>query len=82
MLDPETGLDPPNFYATCSTGLPNQLIISSQGIGFGNKVFQNLGSAAYDWRLAYLDLERRDRYFTKLKEQIELFHQLSGEKFV
>ncbi|CAI7443330.1 CPS_collapsed_G0049190.mRNA.1.CDS.1 [Saccharomyces cerevisiae] len=41
------------------------------GYWIWNKVFQNLGvigyepnkmtSAAYDWRLAYLDLERRDR---------------------
>ena len=89
MLDPETGLDPPNFTLRAAQGFESTDYFIA-GYWIWNKVFQNLGvigyepnrmtSAAYDWRLAYLDLEKRDRYFTKLKEQIELFHQLSGEK--
>ncbi|CAI4050377.1 phospholipid:diacylglycerol acyltransferase SKDI_14G3280 [Saccharomyces kudriavzevii IFO 1802] len=89
MLDPETGLDPPNFTLRAAQGFESTDYFIA-GYWIWNKVFQNLGvigyepnrmtSAAYDWRLAYLDLEKRDRYFTKLKEEIELFHQLSGEK--
>lgn len=37
--------------------------------------------AAYDWRLSMQDLERRDRYFTKLKAAIEeLVAANGGEK--
>ncbi|QLQ81344.1 hypothetical protein HG537_0F01050 [Torulaspora globosa] len=89
MLDPETGLDPPNFRLRAAQGFEAADFFMA-GYWIWNKVIQNLGAidydpdkmltAAYDWRLAYLDLERRDRYFTKLKEQIELIHELSGEK--
>ncbi|QLL31052.1 hypothetical protein HG536_0A08690 [Torulaspora globosa] len=89
MLDPESGLDPPNFRLRAARGFEAADFFMA-GYWIWNKVIQNLGAidydpdkmltAAYDWRLAYLDLERRDRYFTKLKEQIELTHELSGEK--
>ena len=51
-------------------------------------------SAAYDWRLSYINLEERDRYFTKLKvcplqwppltvqNFIETSHSVSGKKVV
>ncbi|CAI6455018.1 BAF_HP2_G0030130.mRNA.1.CDS.1 [Saccharomyces cerevisiae] len=78
MLDTETGLDPPNFYATLQHRASDPTDYFIAGYWIWNKVFQNhkligyepnkMTSAAYDWRLAYLDLERRDRYFTKLKE--------------
>lgn len=88
-LDPETGLDPPNFRLRAAQGFEAADFFMA-GYWIWNKVIQNLGAidydpdkmatAAYDWRLAYLDLERRDRYFSKLKQQIELIHELSGEK--
>jgi phospholipid:diacylglycerol acyltransferase len=38
--------------------------------------------AAYDWRLSFPDLERRDRYFSKLKSTIELAVRSEGKKAV
>lgn len=89
MLDPETGLDPPNFTLRAAQGFEAADFFMA-GYWIWNKVLQNLGAigynpdkmttASYDWRLAYLDLERRDRYFTKLKHQIEMFCELNNEK--
>ncbi|GAV52948.1 hypothetical protein ZYGR_0AI02300 [Zygosaccharomyces rouxii] len=89
MLDPITGLDPPHFHLRAAQGFEAADFFMA-GYWIWNKILQNLGAigydpdtmttAAYDWRLAYLDLERRDRFFTKLKQQIELIHELSGEK--
>ncbi len=39
-------------------------------------------SASYDWRLSYSNLQKRDRYFTKLKLFIELSSLQSGRKVV
>lgn len=88
-LDPETGLDPPNFTLRAAQGFESSDFFIA-GYWIWNKVLENLGvigydpnrmtTASYDWRLAYLDLERRDRYFSKLKSQIELFYDSSGEK--
>lgn len=89
MLDPETGLDPPNFKLRASQGFDAADFFIA-GYWIWNKILQNLAvigygpnnmiSAAYDWRLAYLDLEKRDGYFTKLKYQIEINYKLNGEK--
>lgn len=89
MLDPETGLDPPNIQLRASQGFDAADFFIA-GYWIWNKVLQNLAvigydpnnmvSAAYDWRLAYLDLERRDGYFSKLKLQIEVHYKLNGEK--
>lgn len=61
MLDPETGLDPPNFTLRAAQGFESTDYFIA-GYWIWNKVFQNLGvigyepnkmtSAAYDWRLA------------------------------
>ncbi|SCU83078.1 LAMI_0C01926g1_1 [Lachancea mirantina] len=91
MLDPETGLDPPNFTLRAAQGFEASDFFMA-GYWIWNKVLQNLGAigyeptkmstAAYDWRLAYLDLERRDGYFSKLRQQIEEYHSMTGEKCV
>ncbi|SCU78241.1 LANO_0A02498g1_1 [Lachancea nothofagi CBS 11611] len=91
MLDPETGLDPPNFTLRAAQGFEASDFFMA-GYWIWNKVLQNLGAigydpnkmatAAYDWRLAYLDLERRDSYFSKLKQKVELDFKLTGEKAV
>ncbi|KAL3230568.1 Phospholipid:diacylglycerol acyltransferase [Nakaseomyces bracarensis] len=88
-LDPLTGLDPPNFTLRAAQGFESSDFFIA-GYWIWNKVLENLAvigydpnrmtTASYDWRLAYLDLERRDRYFSKLKSQIELFYESSGEK--
>lgn len=90
-LDPITGLDPPNFTLRAAQGFESSDFFVA-GYWIWNKVIENLGTigynpnkmitAAYDWRLAYLDLEKRDKYFSKLKLQIETFHDLTGEKSV
>lgn len=38
--------------------------------------------ASYDWRLSFGDLERRDRYFTRLKNQIETLVSFNDRKVV
>lgn len=91
MLDPETGLDPPGVRLRAAQGFEAADFFVA-GYWIWNKVLENLAvigygpdnmvSAAYDWRLAYLDLERRDGYFSKLKSQIELNNQLNNEKTV
>lgn len=90
-LDPITGLDPANFTLRAAQGFESSDFFVA-GYWIWNKVIENLGAigynpnkmstAAYDWRLAYLDLEKRDKYFSKLKLQIETFYDLTGEKSV
>ncbi|EGV65759.1 phospholipid:diacylglycerol acyltransferase [Yamadazyma tenuis] len=89
MLDPETGLDPENVKVRAAQGFEAADFFIA-GYWIWNKILQNLAvigygpdnmlSASYDWRLAYLDLEKRDHYFSKLKAQIELNYLLSGEQ--
>lgn len=89
LLDPETGLDPPGIKLRAAQGFEAADFFVA-GYWIWNKILQNLSvigynpnnmlSASYDWRLAYLDLERRDGYFSKLKQQIELAKKMSGQK--
>ena len=34
----------------------------------------------YDWRLSVANMERRDKYFSRLRARIELLHSTQGEK--
>lgn len=91
MLDPETGLDPPGIKLRAAQGFEaadffitgywiwNKILENLAAIGYGP---DNMFSAAYDWRLTYMDLERRDGFFSKLKAQIEMSKQLNGKKSV
>lgn len=91
MLDGETGLDPPGVKLRAAQGFEAADFFVT-GYWIWNKVLENLAvigygpdnmySAAYDWRLAYIDLERRDGYFSKLKSQIELSNKLNKKKTV
>ncbi|CAN3360912.1 phospholipid:diacylglycerol acyltransferase [Diutina catenulata] len=91
MLDPESGLDPPNIRVRAAQGFEAADFFVA-GYWIWNKILQNLSvigyspntmlSASYDWRLAYMDLERRDHYFSKLKSTIELVKQEEGRKSV
>ncbi|KIR59655.1 phospholipid:diacylglycerol acyltransferase [Cryptococcus bacillisporus CA1873] len=90
-IDPETGLDPPGFKIRAAQGLDaaSEFI---QGYWIWQKVVENLATvgydtnsmdlAAYDWRLAYYNLEIRDAYFTRLKNKIEMFHWHNKQKVV
>lgn len=89
MLDPETGLDPPGVKLRAAQGFEaaDFFIV---GYWLWSKILENLAvigyepntmsTASYDWRLSYLDLERRDRYFTKLKQTVEDLFERTGQK--
>ncbi|RKP26338.1 Lecithin:cholesterol/phospholipid:diacylglycerol acyltransferase [Syncephalis pseudoplumigaleata] len=90
-LDPETGLDPPHIKLRAAQGLDaadyfiagywvwGKIIENLAAIGYDNN---NMHLAAYDWRLAFANLEKRDQYFSKLKSTIELAHKLDNQKAV
>ncbi|KAI5961177.1 LRO1 [Candida pseudojiufengensis] len=90
-LDEETGLDPPNIKIRAAQGFEAADFFMA-GYWIWNKILQNLAvigyspdnmiSAAYDWRLTYLDLEKRDGFFSKLKIQIEMTKKTTGQKSV
>ncbi|CAK7893036.1 phospholipid:diacylglycerol acyltransferase [[Candida] anglica] len=91
MLDEETGLDPPGIKIRAAQGFEAADFFLA-GYWIWNKILQNLAvigygpnnmvSASYDWRLAYLDLQKRDGYFTKLKQSIEMMKELNGQQTI
>ncbi|KAL2024816.1 hypothetical protein VTK56DRAFT_5637 [Thermocarpiscus australiensis] len=91
MLDKKTGLDPPGVKLRAAQGFDATDFFIT-GYWIWNKILENLASlgydpinsytAAYDWRLAYPNLEKRDHYFTRLKLHIELAVQLQNRKVV
>jgi phospholipid:diacylglycerol acyltransferase len=90
-LDPKTGRDPDGIRIRAAQGLEAadfllpgfwvwaRMISNLAGIGYDHN---NLHMAAYDWRLDVGNLEFRDRYFTRLKSQIETMHKSQGRKVV
>ena len=91
MLDKKTGLDPPGIKLRAAQGFDAADFFIT-GYWIWNKILENLATigydptnaftAAYDWRLAYQDYERRDQYFTRLKTHIELAVRISNKKAV
>lgn len=91
MLDEQTGLDPPGIKLRAAQGF-EAVDFFMAGYWIWNKILQNLSvigyepnkmvTAAYDWRLSYLDLERRDQYFSRLKQQVELRYKIAGDQSV
>ncbi|KAI8808048.1 Lecithin:cholesterol acyltransferase-domain-containing protein [Cladochytrium replicatum] len=79
-LDPETGLDPPGIRMRAAQGLDAadylfpgywvwaQIINNLAALGYDNN---NMILASYDWRLSFQKLEKRDQYFSRLKQIIE-----------
>src|SRR4051794_38593043 len=51
------------------------MISNLAAIGYDSN---NMHLAAYDWRLSFDDLEKRDAFFTKLKSNIEVTYQATG----
>ncbi|GAA6006558.1 hypothetical protein JCM10207_004972 [Rhodosporidiobolus poonsookiae] len=90
-LDPFTGLDPDGYRVRAAQGL-DAASAFMPGYWIWQKVIENLavmgydhddlGLAAYDWRLAYYNLEVRDRYFSRLKSSLEFNLQVNGKKTV
>lgn len=91
MLDKQTGLDPPDIKLRAAQGFDATDFFIT-GYWIWNKIFENLASvgydptnsftAAYDWRLSYMNLEIRDHYFSRLKSYVELAKSRSGRKVV
>ncbi|CCJ29778.1 unnamed protein product [Pneumocystis jirovecii] len=91
MLNETTGLDPEGIKLRAAQGLSAADFFVT-GYWIWNKIIENLAaigydpnnmfSAAYDWRLSFLNLEERDHYFTKLKSSIEIAKATSGKKSV
>nr|CAG8460517.1 7371_t:CDS:10 [Entrophospora candida] len=90
-LDPITGLDPPGVKLRAAQGLDaadylfpgywvwGKMIQNLAAIGYDNN---NMHLAAYDWRLSFYNLEIRDKYFSKLKANLELAKKSEGRKSV
>ncbi|KAK3112048.1 phospholipid:diacylglycerol acyltransferase [Teratosphaeriaceae sp. CCFEE 6253] len=91
MLDPYTGMDPPGIKLRSSQGFDAADFFIT-GYWIWNKILENLATigydpttaytAAYDWRLNYMNLEKRDQYFTRLRNHIQLAKQVTGLKVV
>ena len=91
MLHKETGLDPPGVKLRAAQGFDATDFFIT-GYWIWNKILENLATigydptnaftAAYDWRLSYMNFEKRDQYFTRLKSHIEIAVNISGKKVV
>jgi phospholipid:diacylglycerol acyltransferase len=91
MLDKTTGLDPKGIKLRAAQGFDAADFFIT-GYWIWNKILENLATigydptnsytAAYDWRLAYANMEVRDQYFSRLRTHIELANKVSGKKAV
>jgi phospholipid:diacylglycerol acyltransferase len=91
MLDKETGLDPPGVKLRAAQGFDAADFFIT-GYWIWNKILENLATigydpsnaftAAFDWRMTYLNYEIRDQYFTRLKSHIEVANSVSDKKAV
>ncbi|KAJ2160755.1 phospholipid:diacylglycerol acyltransferase [Coemansia sp. RSA 552] len=91
MLDKATGLDPPHIKMRAAQGLDAADYFIT-GYWIWGKAIENLAVlgydsndmalAAYDWRLSYYDLERRDQYFSRLQAKLEVDRRTVGKKTV
>ena len=91
MLDKKTGMDPPGIKLRAAQGFDATDFFIT-GYWIWNKILENLATigydptnaftAAYDWRMSYMNYEIRDQYFTRLKHHIETAVQISDKKVV
>ncbi|CAA9956961.1 hypothetical protein PTNB73_04152 [Pyrenophora teres f. teres] len=91
MLDKDTGLDPPGVKLRAAQGFDAADFFIT-GYWIWNKILENLATigydpgnaftAAYDWRMSYMNYEIRDQYFTRLKSHIEVAVRVSDKKVV
>jgi hypothetical protein len=87
-LDEVTGLDPPDRMVRAAQDLASVEVV------FGLEMWKhvvdelvlmgynpnNMAAFPYDWRLAPMDLERRDMLLSRLRDHIELVVRFHGEK--
>ena len=90
-LDADTGLDQggrevraAEGFAGCDYFAPGywlwaKIFAESAAVGYDRN---SMYVACYDWRLSYPNLERRDRYFTRLKHEIELLVKHNNDTVV
>lgn len=90
-LDAETGLDKKEYKVRPANGLSSsdyilhmywvwQKMLNNFGIiGYDHL---NLHVSTYDWRLSCENLDIRDKYFLKLKLEIEMYYKLNNQKVV
>ncbi|KAM0793391.1 hypothetical protein ACM66B_000844 [Microbotryomycetes sp. NB124-2] len=88
-LDEYTGLDPDGYKVRSAQGL-DAATAFVPGYWIWQKVIENLSVLdydyndmhlfSYDWRLAFYNLEVRDKYFSRLKAQIEFNKHVLGKK--
>ncbi|KAJ4375329.1 phospholipid:diacylglycerol acyltransferase [Neocucurbitaria cava] len=91
MLDKNTGMDPPGVKMRAAQGFDAADFFIT-GYWIWNKILENLATigydpsnaftAAYDWRMTYMNYEIRDQYFTRLKAHIEVAVKVSDAKAV
>ncbi|KAF2478141.1 LACT-domain-containing protein [Lindgomyces ingoldianus] len=91
MLDKTTGMDPPGIKLRAAQGFDATDFFIT-GYWIWNKILENLATigydptnaftAAYDWRMSYMNYENRDQYFTRLKTHIEVEVRVSNKKVV
>ncbi|OAL44954.1 LACT-domain-containing protein [Pyrenochaeta sp. DS3sAY3a] len=91
MLDKTTGMDPPGIKLRSAQGFDAADFFIT-GYWIWNKILENLATigydpgnaftAAYDWRMSYMNYEVRDQYFTRLKSHIEVAVKVSDKKVV
>lgn len=90
-LDPITGMDPPGVKLRAAQGFAATDVFIT-GYWLWSKILENLATigydsnnaftAAYDWRMSYINYENRDQFYTRLKNQIELAVRISNTKVV
>jgi phospholipid:diacylglycerol acyltransferase len=91
VLDTKTGLDPPGVKLRAAQGFDATDFFIT-GYWIWNKILENLATigydpsnaftAAYDWRMSYMNYERRDQFFTRLKSHIEVAAKTQNKKVV
>ena len=91
MLNPYTGGDPEEIRLRAASGFEATDYFLGNYWVFG-KIIENLADLGYspsdmvmmpyDWRIAFPLLEKRDGFFTDLKNRIELLHKTRGKKVV
>jgi hypothetical protein len=90
-LNTTTGMDPDHIRIRAAEGFAaadyfmanywvwSKLILALADVGYDAST---MSMEAYDWRLSFPALEKRDGYMTKLKFKIESFHKISGKKVI
>lgn len=57
----------------------HKLLLNLQAIGYD---IHSLEVCPYDWRLSFYELEKRDKFFSRLKSKIEMMKKMHNKKIV